>query len=31
VWDGRGIGAGFNPYEQVPADPALVGLRDGAS
>ena len=30
VWDGRVIGAGFNPYEHVPADPALVRLRDGA-
>jgi hypothetical protein len=28
VWDGRVIGAGFNPYLHIPADPALVALRD---
>jgi hypothetical protein len=28
VWDGRTIGAGFNPFLHVPADPALTALRD---
>jgi alpha-1,6-mannosyltransferase len=28
LWDGRVIGAGFNPYLHVPADPALTALRD---
>ena len=30
VWDGRVINAGFNPFSHVPADPALVLLRDEA-
>lgn len=28
IWDGRIVNAGFNPYLHVPADPALVSLRD---
>jgi hypothetical protein len=28
VWDGRVVNAGFNPYLHVPADPALIPLRD---
>lgn len=28
VWDGRVQAAGINPYRYVPADPALVPLRD---
>ena len=28
VWDGRVQAAGINPYEHVPADPALAFLRD---
>jgi alpha-1,6-mannosyltransferase len=28
VWDGRVQAAGINPYRYVPADPALLGLRD---
>lgn len=28
VWDGTVQSAGINPYRFVPADPALVGLRD---
>ena len=28
VWDGRVQGAGINPYQYVPADPALAALRD---
>ncbi len=28
IWDGRVIGAGFDPYLHVPADPALIALRD---
>ncbi|WP_428395882.1 hypothetical protein [Lichenicoccus sp.] len=30
VWDGRVQAAGINPYRFVPADPALVRLRDTA-
>ena len=30
VWDGRVQAAGINPYLHVPADPALLPLRDGA-
>ena len=30
IWDGRVQNAGINPYLYVPADPALMGLRDGA-
>lgn len=30
IWDGRVQAAGINPYLYVPADPALVGLRDAA-
>src|SRR5215213_2751025 len=30
IWDGRVQGAGINPYEYVPADPALALLRDAA-
>ena len=30
VWDGMVQGAGINPYRYVPADPALVSLRDEA-
>jgi hypothetical protein len=30
VWDGRVQASGVNPYRYVPADPALVGLRDDA-
>ena len=30
VWDGRVQAAGINPYRYIPADPALVGLRDDA-
>jgi hypothetical protein len=30
VWDGRVEAAGINPYRYIPADPALVGLRDAA-
>src|SRR5215471_774112 len=28
VWDGRVQSAGINPYRYVPADPALIQLRD---
>lgn len=28
LWEGRVSAAGFNPYVQAPADPALVALRD---
>lgn len=28
VWDGRVQAAGISPYDHVPADPALSGLRD---
>ncbi len=28
IWDGRVVNAGFNPYLHVPADPALMSLRD---
>jgi hypothetical protein len=30
VWDGRVQAAGINPYRYVPADPALLPLRDDA-
>lgn len=30
IWDGRVQGAGINPYLYVPADPALISLRDEA-
>jgi hypothetical protein len=30
IWDGRVQAAGINPYRYVPADPALVTLRDTA-
>lgn len=30
VWDGRVQLAGINPYRHIPADPALLGLRDAA-
>jgi alpha-1,6-mannosyltransferase len=30
VWDGRVQAAGINPYRYIPADPALMGLRDTA-
>ena len=30
IWDGRVVAAGFNPYTHVPADPALIALRDPA-
>ncbi len=30
IWDGRIVAAGFNPYTHVPADPALLTLRDPA-
>ncbi len=30
VWDGRVQAAGINPYRYLPADPALLGLRDAA-
>ncbi|MFF2568661.1 glycosyltransferase 87 family protein [Streptomyces sp. NPDC058084] len=29
AWDGRVQAAGISPYDHAPADPALVGLRDG--
>ena len=29
VWDGRVLGAGFNPYELPPEAPELMPLRDG--
>ncbi len=28
IWDGRVVVAGFDPYTHVPADPALLALRD---
>ena len=28
IWDGRVQGLGINPYQYIPADPALVHLRD---
>ena len=31
VWDGRVQAAGINPYRYVPADPALMPLRDAPS
>jgi len=30
VWDGRVQAAGINPYQYIPADPKLEGLRDQA-
>lgn len=30
VWDGRVQAAGINPYRYIPADPALMPLRDAA-
>jgi hypothetical protein len=30
IWDGRVQAAGINPYQYLPADPALQGLRDQA-
>ncbi len=30
VWDGKVQNAGINPYHYLPADPALMPLRDGA-
>ncbi|MFG3343965.1 glycosyltransferase 87 family protein [Streptomyces sp. NPDC048018] len=29
AWDGRVQAAGISPYDHAPADPALLGLRDG--
>ncbi|MFD7612614.1 glycosyltransferase 87 family protein [Streptomyces sp. NPDC059828] len=29
AWDGRVQASGVSPYDHVPADPALAGLRDG--
>lgn len=30
IWDGRVLAAGINPYRYVPADPALMPLRDAS-
>ena len=30
IWDGRVQGLGINPYQYIPADPALARLRDTA-